>query len=52
MEFFFSRPEVPALKGHLWHKLFADYNIFEGRLWSLILFWIFLGPYVFFKIRQ
>jgi hypothetical protein len=38
--------------GHSWYKLFADYNIFEGRLWSLILLWIFFGPYVFFKIRQ
>lgn len=38
--------------GHSWQKLFADYNIFEGRLWSLILIWMSIGPYVFFKIRQ
>ena len=23
--------------GHSWEKLFADYNIFEGRLWVLVL---------------
>ena len=38
--------------GHSWHKLFADYNIFEGRLWSLVLVWTFIGPYIFFNIRQ
>ena len=36
---------------HSWGKLFADYNILEGRLWSLVLIWTFIGPYVFFKIR-
>lgn len=38
--------------GHPWSKLFADYNIFKGRLWSLVLFWTFVGPYVCFKIMQ
>jgi hypothetical protein len=38
--------------GHSWRKLFADYNMLEGRLWSLIPIWTFIGPYVFFKIRQ
>jgi hypothetical protein len=37
--------------GHPWHQLFADYNILEGRLWSLVLLWTFIGPYVCFKIR-
>ena len=36
---------------HPWRKLFADYNIFRGRLWSLVLLWTFIGPYVCFKIR-
>jgi hypothetical protein len=38
--------------GHPWRKLFADYNILEGRLWSLVLLWTFIGPYVCFKIRS
>jgi hypothetical protein len=37
--------------GYPWCKLFADYNILKGRLWSLVLLWTFIGPYVFFKIR-
>lgn len=40
------------IMGHSWSKLFADYNIFEGRLWIMVLLWTFIGPYVFFKIRQ
>ena len=38
--------------GHSWSKLFADYNILKGRLWILILLWTFLGPYLFYKIRN
>lgn len=37
--------------GHSWSRLFADYNIIKGRLWSLVLIWTFIGPYVCFKIR-
>lgn len=31
--------------GHTWSKLLADYNILEGRIWSLILLTILVGPY-------
>ncbi len=27
-----------------WEKLFHDYRIDKGRLWSLVLIWIFLSP--------
>ena len=37
--------------GHSWTKVFADYNIFEGRLWILILLWTTFGPYIFYRIR-
>jgi len=30
--------------GHSWSVLFEDYNLFKGRLWSLVLIFIFLGP--------
>ncbi|WP_319762162.1 hypothetical protein [Maridesulfovibrio sp.] len=33
------------LAGHSWKKLLADYNIFKGRLWPLVLFTIFIAPY-------
>jgi len=32
--------------GNSWDKLFADYNILKGRIWSLILITTFLSPYI------
>lgn len=29
---------------HPWEKLLADYNIFKGRVWILVLFATFLSP--------
>jgi len=30
--------------GHSWNKLFADYNILKGRVWSLVLLTTFTAP--------
>jgi len=30
--------------GHSWHRLFADYNLLQGRVWSLVLLTTFLAP--------
>jgi hypothetical protein len=38
--------------GHSWAKLLADYNILEGRVWSLFLAWIAILPFVIFKISK
>jgi len=38
--------------GHPWSKLMADYNIFSGRLWILVLIWTTIGPWVFFRFRS
>jgi hypothetical protein len=35
-----------------WGKLLQDYNILEGRLWVLVLFAVFMAPYVVFRIRS
>lgn len=35
------------IAGHSWGKLFADYNLFNGRVWLLFLIWIFILPNVF-----
>ena len=40
------------IMGHSWQKLFADYNILQGRVWSLFLLWIMVMPYVFFSILK
>lgn len=36
---------------HPWKKLLNDYNILEGRLWVLVLIWITIAPYLFYKLN-
>jgi len=36
--------------GNSWSKLFHDYNIFDGRVWILVLIWTTIAPYVFYKL--
>ncbi len=38
--------------GHSWDKLLADYNLFEGRVWSLFLLWVAVLPFVIFKLAS
>jgi hypothetical protein len=38
--------------GHPWDRLLNDYNILKGRVWSLMLIWTFIGPYVFYSLRS
>jgi hypothetical protein len=38
--------------GHPWDRLLNDYNILKGRVWSLMLIWTFIGPYVFYRLRS
>ena len=37
---------------HPWSKLPQDYNILKGRLWGLILIWITIAPYIFYKLSR
>ena len=37
--------------GHPWQKLFYDYNIPEGQLWIIVLFWIALSPFALYRLR-
>jgi hypothetical protein len=37
---------------HPWSRLLHDYNIFEGRLWVLVLLWVTVAPYVFYKLSH
>jgi hypothetical protein len=36
--------------GHHWQKLFADYNIFNGRLWTLVVINNIVAPIASGKI--
>jgi hypothetical protein len=35
-----------------WSRLLHDYNILEGRVWLLVLLWITIAPYVFYKLSS
>ena len=37
--------------GHAWAVLLANYDLFEGRLWPLILLWVAFAPYLFHRFR-
>ena len=38
--------------GHSWNRLLANYNLFEGRLWVLIVVWTAGAPYLFYRLRS
>lgn len=38
--------------GHQWQKLFADYNLFNGRLWILVLINNLIAPLISRKILE
>jgi hypothetical protein len=40
------------LFGHPWSKLFADYNIANGRIWILVLIATFLAPTLSTKMKR
>ena len=37
--------------GDPWQKLLHDYNLLEGRVWTLVLLWITIAPWLFYKIH-
>jgi hypothetical protein len=36
--------------GHSWSRLFQDYNLFAGRVWLLVLLWIAIAPWLFYRL--
>lgn len=38
--------------GHSWEALLANYDITAGRLWPLILLWVAVAPYVFYRYSR
>ncbi len=40
------------IAGYSWEKLLHDYNIFEGRLWLLVLMWILISPYLIYQFLK
>jgi hypothetical protein len=35
--------------GHSWARLLQDYNLLAGRVWVLLLAWVALAPYLFYR---
>jgi hypothetical protein len=38
--------------GHPWSRLLHDYNIFDGRVWVLVLIWTGVAPWVFYRMQS
>ncbi|OHC91542.1 MAG: hypothetical protein A3J87_05515 [Sideroxydans sp. RIFOXYB12_FULL_59_6] len=36
--------------GHSWQVLLTNYDMSAGRLWPLILLWVAVAPYLFFRL--
>ncbi len=36
--------------GNSWERLLADYNLLAGRVWVLVLIWITIAPYIFYRL--
>lgn len=39
------------LGGQPWSKLLHDYNLLQGRVWVVVLVWVAVAPYVFYRLR-
>ena len=40
------------LAGHSWERLLHDYNLLAGRVWPLVLVWVAVAPYLFFRMSK
>lgn len=36
--------------GNRWERLLYDYNLLAGRVWVLVLVWIAVAPFVFYRL--
>ena len=35
-----------------WSELLRDYNLFAGRVWLVVLVWVTLAPYLFYRLHH
>jgi hypothetical protein len=38
--------------GHPWDVLWANYDLSRGRLWPLLLVWLAVAPYLFYRLNR
>ena len=36
----------------LWRDLLHDYNLLAGRVWLVVLLWVTIAPYLFYRLQQ
>ncbi len=41
-----------SVAGHSWERLLHDYNLLAGRVWLLVLVWVAVAPYLFFRMSK
>jgi len=34
-----------------WRDLLHDYNLFAGRVWLVVLVWVTIAPYLFYRLQ-
>lgn len=39
------------IAGYSWSALLDNYKLQEGRLWPILLLWVAIAPYLFFRLR-
>ena len=37
-------------RGQSWEQMFAEYNLFRGKLWILVPLWVTLAPYLMYRL--
>ena len=47
-EFFFGH----YVAKRSWSDLLRDYNLFAGCVWLVVLVWVTLAPYLFYRLQQ
>jgi hypothetical protein len=38
--------------GHPWNRLLNDYDLLAGRVWLIVLAWIAVAPWVFYRLQR
>ena len=40
------------VRGLSWSRLFHEYNLLAGRVWVLVLAWVAVAPYLFYRLQK
>ena len=38
--------------GHSWEVLLANYNVLKGRVWVVVLIWVAVAPWLFYRLNR